>query len=40
MACIIDSCLPTGEELFYAELNLLGGSRPARRFLPHFVGLI
>jgi threonine dehydrogenase-like Zn-dependent dehydrogenase len=29
-----------GEELFYAEVHLLGGPAPVRRFLPHLIGLI
>ena len=29
-----------GEELFYAEVNLLGGPAPVRRFLPELVDLI
>jgi len=29
-----------GEELFYAEVHLLGGPAPVRRFLPDLIGLI
>ncbi len=29
-----------GEELFYAEVHLLGGPAPVRRFLPHLIELI
>ena len=29
-----------GEELFYAEVHLLGGPAPVRRFLPELIGLI
>jgi len=29
-----------GEELFYAEVHLLGGPAPVRRFLPHLISLI
>ncbi len=29
-----------GEELFYAEVHLLGGPAPVRRFLPHLIDLI
>jgi threonine dehydrogenase-like Zn-dependent dehydrogenase len=29
-----------GEELFYAEVHLLGGPAPVRRFLPELVDLI
>lgn len=29
-----------GQELFYAEVHLLGGPAPVRRFLPHLIGLI
>src|SRR5690242_2918776 len=29
-----------GQELFYAEVHLLGGSAPVRRFLPDLLGLI
>jgi threonine dehydrogenase-like Zn-dependent dehydrogenase len=29
-----------GEELFYAEVHLLGGPAPVRRFLPDLINLI
>ena len=29
-----------GEELFYAEVHLLGGPAPVRRFLPELIDLI
>jgi threonine dehydrogenase-like Zn-dependent dehydrogenase len=29
-----------GEELFYAEVHLLGGPAPVRRFLPDLISLI
>jgi threonine dehydrogenase-like Zn-dependent dehydrogenase len=29
-----------GQELFYAEVHLLGGPAPVRRFLPDLIGLI
>jgi threonine dehydrogenase-like Zn-dependent dehydrogenase len=29
-----------GEELFFAEIHLLGGPAPVRRFLPHLIDLI
>jgi threonine dehydrogenase-like Zn-dependent dehydrogenase len=29
-----------GQELFYAEVHLLGGPAPVRRFLPHLIDLI
>jgi hypothetical protein len=29
-----------GQELFYAEVHLLGGPAPVRRFLPELLGLI
>jgi threonine dehydrogenase-like Zn-dependent dehydrogenase len=29
-----------GEELFYAEVHLLGGPAPVRRFLPELISLI
>ncbi len=29
-----------GEELFYAEVNMLGGPAPVRRFLPRLIELI
>jgi len=29
-----------GEELFFAEVHLLGGPAPVRRFLPHLIDLV
>jgi threonine dehydrogenase-like Zn-dependent dehydrogenase len=30
----------SGEKLFFAEVHLLGGPAPVRRFLPDLIGLI